>query len=51
VQFLEFSGVGRIMADATDQDEARAERMDGWIIWETEKRVMYVCRRRRTRTI
>jgi hypothetical protein len=33
----ELSGVGRMMADGTDKDET--ERMDGWIVWETEERV------------
>jgi len=37
VKFLELSGVGRRMADGTDEDEARAARMDGWIAWETEE--------------
>jgi len=37
VKFLELSGVGRRMADGTDEDEARAERMDGWIAWEIEE--------------
>jgi len=37
VKFLELSGVGRRMADGTGEDEARAERMDGWIAWETEE--------------
>jgi len=36
VRFLELSGVGRRMADGTDEEEARAERMDGWIVWEAE---------------
>jgi hypothetical protein len=40
VKFLELSGMGRMIADGTDEDEARAERMDGWIVWETEERVM-----------
>jgi hypothetical protein len=35
VKFLELSGVGRRMADGTNEDEARGERMDGWIVWET----------------
>jgi len=26
------------MADGTDQDEARAARMDEWIAWEVEER-------------
>jgi len=38
VKFLELSGMGRRVADGTDEDEARAERMDGWIVWEAEER-------------
>jgi len=26
------------MDDGVDEDEARTERMDGWIIWEAEER-------------
>ena len=26
------------MANRTDEDEAQAERMDQWIVWETEER-------------
>jgi len=37
VKFLELSGVGRVMADGVDEDEARAERTDGWIVWEAEE--------------
>jgi len=36
VHFLELSGVGRTMADGTDEDGAHAARMDEWIAWETE---------------
>jgi len=32
--FLELSGVGRTMADGTDEDGARAARMDEWVVWE-----------------
>jgi hypothetical protein len=32
VKFLELSGVGRVMADGTDSDQARATRMDEWVI-------------------
>jgi hypothetical protein len=39
VRFLELSGVGRIMADGTDEDAAYAARLDGWIAWETAERV------------
>jgi hypothetical protein len=31
VKFLELSGVGRVMADGTDEDDARAARMDEWV--------------------
>jgi len=35
--FLELSGVGRTMADGTDEDGAHAAKMDEWIAWETEE--------------
>jgi hypothetical protein len=34
VGFLELSGVGRMMADGTDEDGARAAKMDEWVVWE-----------------
>jgi len=34
VRFLELSGVGRTMADGTDEESACAVRMDEWIAWE-----------------
>jgi hypothetical protein len=34
VKFLELSGVGRVMANGTDEDGAHAARMDGWIVVE-----------------
>jgi hypothetical protein len=34
-KFLELSGVGRVMADGTDEDGAYAARMDEWVAWET----------------
>ena len=37
VRFLELSGVGRIMADGTDEDGARAAKMDKWVVWEMKK--------------
>jgi len=33
VRFLELSGVGRTMADGTDEDGARAARTDEWVVW------------------
>jgi len=39
LKFLELSGVGRTVEDGTDEDQARAERMDRWIAWEAEERV------------
>jgi len=33
--FLELSGVGRTVADGTDEDGAWAATMDEWIVWET----------------
>jgi hypothetical protein len=38
--FLELSGVGRVMEDGIDEEEARAGRMDRWIPWETEEWVV-----------
>jgi len=40
VKFFELSGVGRVMANGVDENEARAERMDGWIVWEEEERAV-----------
>jgi hypothetical protein len=37
VRFLELSGVGRTLADGTDEESAYAARMDTWIAWETEE--------------
>jgi hypothetical protein len=34
VEFLELSGVGRVIADGTDEDGAYAARMDEWVAWE-----------------
>jgi hypothetical protein len=34
VEFVELSGVGRVMADWTDEDGAYAARMDEWVAWE-----------------
>jgi len=34
VRFLELSGVGRMIADGTDEESAHAARMDEWIAWE-----------------
>jgi hypothetical protein len=36
VRFFELSGVGRTLADGTDEESAYAARMDTWIAWETE---------------
>ena len=30
---------GRVMADGTDEDGARAAALDEWIVWEAEERV------------
>jgi hypothetical protein len=38
VKFLELSGVGRAVADGTDEDAARAAKMDEWVVWETVER-------------
>jgi hypothetical protein len=37
LKFLELSGVGRVMDDGVDEEEARAGRLDRWIPWETEE--------------
>jgi hypothetical protein len=34
LNFLELSGVGRIVENGTDEEEARAARMDGWVVWD-----------------
>jgi hypothetical protein len=39
VRFLELSGVGRTLADGTDEESAYAAMMDTWIAWETEDAV------------
>jgi hypothetical protein len=39
VRFLELSGVGRTMADGTDEESAHAARTDEWIAWEAEDRI------------
>jgi hypothetical protein len=36
--FLELSGAGRVVEDGTDEEEARAARLDGWVVWEAEER-------------
>lgn len=38
LNFLELSGVGRVMDHEVDEDATRTERLDGWIVWETEER-------------
>jgi hypothetical protein len=37
VRFLELSGVGRTLADGTDELSANAARMDTWISWERQR--------------
>ena len=39
VRFLELSGVGRVMADGSDEECAHAARMDGWIVWEASDEI------------
>jgi hypothetical protein len=39
LHFMELSGVGRVMDHGENEEETRAERMDGWIIWEHRDRV------------
>jgi hypothetical protein len=36
LHFLDLSGVGRVMDNGEDEEETRAARMDGWIIWENK---------------
>jgi hypothetical protein len=38
--FLELSGVGRVMDDGVDEEEARAGRLDRWIPLQTEEWVV-----------
>jgi len=38
LRFLKLSGVGRTMADGTDEDGARAATMDEWVVLETVER-------------
>jgi len=40
LKFLELSGMGQVMVDGTDENEARATAMDEWVAWETEERGM-----------
>jgi len=37
LRFLELSGVGRCVEGGVDEDQAHAEKMDGWIVWEAEE--------------
>jgi hypothetical protein len=37
LRFLELSGVGRYVEGGVDEDQAHAERMDEWIVWEAEE--------------
>jgi hypothetical protein len=39
VKFLELSGVGRGMADGTDEDGARGAKMDEWVVWDAMERI------------
>jgi hypothetical protein len=36
LRLLELSGVGRVMDDRVDEEEAWAARLDRWIIWEAK---------------
>jgi len=36
-RFVRFLGVGRTMADGTDEEAAHAARMDEWVVWETRR--------------
>jgi hypothetical protein len=37
LRFLELSGAGRIVASGEDEEEAWAQRMNEWIVWEDGK--------------
>jgi hypothetical protein len=37
IRFLELSGVGRLVEGGKDEEEAHAEKMDQWIVWEAEE--------------
>jgi len=37
LKFLELSRVGRVITDGTDEDGARAARMDERVVWEVEE--------------
>jgi hypothetical protein len=38
-KFFDLSGVGRMMADQTDEESARGGKMNKLMVWEAEKRV------------
>jgi hypothetical protein len=33
-RFLKLSGVGRVVEKGRDEEAGRAEKMDGWIVWD-----------------
>jgi len=37
-QVLELSGIGRVMADGTVEDDAHLRGTNEWVIWETGER-------------
>jgi hypothetical protein len=37
LRFLELSGAGRFVEGGTDEDEAHASWMDGWVVREAEE--------------
>jgi len=37
VRFLELSGVGRTIADGTDEESAHTAKMDEWTVWEARR--------------
>jgi hypothetical protein len=37
LRFLELSGVGRYVEEGVDEDQAHAEKMDEWTVWEAEE--------------
>jgi len=39
LRFLKLSGVGKVVEDGTDEEQARDARLDGWIAWKVKERV------------
>ena len=39
IRFVESFSVGRTMLDGTNEDGARAAKVDEWVVWETTERI------------